>query len=100
MQVYLKGFYDGILQVGEHKGRKIQDVKKQIQNSLIERKLAINYMEPEKKVVARSGEECVVALCDQWYLDYGKRSSLEENGSAFTASCETHTSQEQVSILY
>ena len=23
------------------------------------------------KVVSRSGDECVVALCDQWYLDYG-----------------------------
>lgn len=29
------------------------------------------YQEPEKKVVSRSGDECVVALCDQWYLDYG-----------------------------
>lgn len=24
-------------------------------------------MEPEKKVISRSGDECVVALCDQWY---------------------------------
>jgi len=23
-------------------------------------------------VIARSGEECVVALCDQWYLTYGE----------------------------
>lgn len=22
--------------------------------------------------VGRSGDECVVALCDQWYLDYGE----------------------------
>ena len=27
-------------------------------------------MEPEKKVVSRSGDECVVALCDQWYEKY------------------------------
>ena len=25
-------------------------------------------MEPEKKVMSRSGDECVVALCDQWYV--------------------------------
>ena len=28
---------------------------------------AFLYMEPEKKVMSRSGDECVVALCDQWY---------------------------------
>jgi leucyl-tRNA synthetase len=28
-------------------------------------------MEPEKQVMSRSGDECVVALCDQWYLDCG-----------------------------
>ena len=22
--------------------------------------------------ISRSGDECVVALCDQWYLDYGE----------------------------
>ena len=30
------------------------------------------YMEPEGEVVSRSGDECVVALCDQWYLNYGE----------------------------
>ncbi|CDW60125.1 Anticodon 1 and tRNA-synt 1g domain containing pr otein [Trichuris trichiura] len=29
------------------------------------------YNEPEKQVISRSGDECVVALCDQWYLNYG-----------------------------
>lgn len=29
-------------------------------------------MEPEKQVMSRSADECVVALCDQWYLDYGE----------------------------
>jgi leucyl-tRNA synthetase len=22
--------------------------------------------------MSRSGDECIVALCDQWYLDYGE----------------------------
>lgn len=34
---------------------------------LIERGEAVLYSEPEKKVVSRSGDECVVALTDQWY---------------------------------
>lgn len=35
---------------------------------------AIVYMEPEGEVISRSGDICVVALCDQWYLDYGNES--------------------------
>ena len=27
---------------------------------------AVIYMEPEKQVISRSADECVVALCDQW----------------------------------
>jgi leucyl-tRNA synthetase len=29
------------------------------------------YYEPEGLVISRLGDECVVALCDQWFLDYG-----------------------------
>ncbi|XP_050548694.1 leucine--tRNA ligase, cytoplasmic isoform X2 [Daktulosphaira vitifoliae] len=71
-KVYLKGFYDGVLIVGEYKGQKVQDVKKNLQKKLIELKQAVIYYEPEKMIVSRSGDECVIALCDQWYLDYGE----------------------------
>ena len=30
------------------------------------------YFEPESTVVSRSGDECIVALTDQWYLGYGE----------------------------
>jgi leucyl-tRNA synthetase len=33
---------------------------------------AILYFEPESTVISRSGEECIVALADQWYLVYGE----------------------------
>lgn len=69
--VYLKGFYDGVLLVGEYKGKKIQDVKKNLQNKLVSEGGAVVYYEPEKNIISRSGDECVVALCNQWYLDYG-----------------------------
>lgn len=32
-----------------------------------------SYWEPEGLVVSRTGNECVVALTDQWYLVYGER---------------------------
>lgn len=59
--------------MGEFKGKKIQDIKKSLQKILIDKKEAVIYYEPEKTVISRSGEECVVALCDQWYLDYGEK---------------------------
>ena len=31
---------------------------------------AETYYEPEGLVVSRSGDECIVALCDQWYIKY------------------------------
>lgn len=70
-KVYLKGFYEGVLVVGPYAGQKVQDVKKKIQAEMVESKQARIYQEPEKTVISRSGDECVVALCDQWYLDYG-----------------------------
>lgn len=71
-KVYLKAFYEGVLIVGEFKGQKVQDVKKALQKKLTDSKEAVIYYEPEKTIMSRSGDECVIALCDQWYLDYGE----------------------------
>lgn len=65
-EVYLKGFYNGVMLVGAHAGKKTEEVKKLIQAELIAAGEAAKYMEPEKLIVSRSGDECVVALCDQW----------------------------------
>ena len=69
-EVYQKGFYSGIMNIGSYKGEKVADVKTKIRDDLIEKGDAVAYFEPESKVVARSGDECVVALCEQWYLKY------------------------------
>ncbi|KAK9017557.1 hypothetical protein V6N11_080035 [Hibiscus sabdariffa] len=70
--VYLRGFTEGIMTVGEYAGRKVQEAKPLIRTKLIETGQAIIYSEPEKKVMSRSGDECVVALTDQWYITYGE----------------------------
>jgi leucyl-tRNA synthetase len=69
---YMKGFYSGIMLKGEFKGSSVQEAKKLVKDRLIELGLAANYYEPESVVVSRSGDECVVALCDQWYITYGE----------------------------
>jgi len=43
-----------------------------IKQELIDRGEALVYYEPESTVMSRSGDECVVALTDQWYLGYGE----------------------------
>eukprot|EP01034_Spumella_vulgaris_P030740 gene30739-37998_t len=73
-EVYLKGFYEGIMLVGECAGMKVCDAKPIVRKSLIDAGHAISYSEPESLVISRSGEECIVALTDQWYLSYGEES--------------------------
>ena len=43
-------------------------MKKKIQTELIQSKEAKIYQEPEKTIISRSNDECVVALCDQWLV--------------------------------
>jgi leucyl-tRNA synthetase len=110
-EVYLKGFYEGVMLVGECAGMKVTsllyaairtvhiistslgtaqisafvshalmllwdfhqvcDAKPIVRKTLMDRGDAIAYFEPESTVVGRSGDECIVALTDQWYLTYG-----------------------------
>uniref|UniRef100_A0A0D3DNQ5 leucine--tRNA ligase n=1 Tax=Brassica oleracea var. oleracea TaxID=109376 RepID=A0A0D3DNQ5_BRAOL len=62
---YLKGFTEGTMLIGEFAGRKVQEIKPIIKTKLVESGEAILYREPEKPVMSRSGDECVVALTDQ-----------------------------------
>ena len=47
-------------------GQKVQDAKPKVQRYLLDNGGAVLYQEPEKTVISRSGDVCVVALCDQW----------------------------------
>lgn len=65
--IYKGGFYEGTMLVGEYTEMKVQEAKNSIKTKLLESGEAVIYSEPEKKVMSRSGDECVVALTDQWY---------------------------------
>lgn len=71
---YKEGFYQGIMNYGEFKGEKVEVAKPKVRQLLIDAGEGFAYSEPEKRVVSRSGDECIVALMDQWYLDYGEES--------------------------
>jgi len=70
--VYKKGFYGGIMLVGSQKGQPVERAKATVRDEMIAAGTAVMYSEPEKTVISRSGDECVVAFMDQWYLDYGE----------------------------
>jgi leucyl-tRNA synthetase len=59
-----------LLGLGE--GMKVLDAKPVIKKYMLENGLAAPYYEPENEVISRTGDECVVALCDQWFLTYGE----------------------------
>ncbi|KAN0064710.1 cytosolic leucyl tRNA synthetase [Thecaphora frezii] len=69
---YKEGFYSGTMLIGNYKGQPVQEAKNKVREEMISAQLAFPYAEPEGKVISRSADECVVALCDQWYLDYGE----------------------------
>ena len=60
----------------------VSEVKGAMRDELIGSGAAIRYSEPEKLVMSRSGDECIVALTDQWYLTYGEEEWLASTRQA------------------
>lgn len=71
---YKEGFYQGIMNIGEFKGEKVEVAKPKVRQQLLDTNEGFAYSEPERKVISRSGDDCSVALMDQWYLDYREES--------------------------
>jgi len=70
---YKEGFYQGIMLVGDFAGEKVEAAKPKVREQLFKSGEAFAYAEPEGLVTSRSGDACIVALLDQWYLDYGEK---------------------------
>jgi leucyl-tRNA synthetase len=75
---YKEGFYQGIMVIGDFKGERVETAKPKVRQQLFDAQEGFVYSEPEKKVVSRSGDDCCVALMDQWYIDYGEESWRKE----------------------
>ncbi|KII84124.1 hypothetical protein PLICRDRAFT_179802 [Plicaturopsis crispa FD-325 SS-3] len=89
---YKEGFYSGTMIVGDFVGERVQDAKPKVREKLIKAGLAFAYAEPEGMVISRSADECVVALMDQWYLDYGEP-TWRAQAERLLAKMETWTSE-------
>ncbi|KAL6308866.1 leucine-tRNA ligase [Sparassis latifolia] len=89
---YKEGFYSGTMLIGDFKGVSVQLAKAKVRDSMIAQGLAFAYAEPEGLVISRSSDECVVALMDQWYLDYGEP-SWRAQAEKLVARMETYNSE-------
>ncbi|KAH9856352.1 leucine-tRNA ligase [Lenzites betulinus] len=89
---YKEGFYNGTMLVGDFKGLPVQEAKTRVREKLIEAGLAFAYAEPEGLIVSRSSDECVIALMDQWYLDYGEP-TWRAQAEKLVAKMETYNSE-------
>jgi leucyl-tRNA synthetase len=68
---YKVGFYQGTMTFGPFAGMPVQEAKPRIRQQLLDSGDAFVYCEPDGLVVSRSGDECVAAFLDQWFLAYG-----------------------------
>lgn len=93
--VYQDGFYSGVMTVGEFAGKKVFDAKPLIKAKMIEANDADTYYEPDGKCVSRSGDVCVVAYCDQWYITYGVE-EIKEKLKSYVKSSEFNSFNETI----
>ncbi|CBX93570.1 hypothetical protein IAQ61_009256 [Plenodomus lingam] len=70
-KAYKEGFYKGKMIYGEFSGKPVEEAKELCRKWLIDNGDAFPYAEPDGKVISRSGDDCVAALLDQWYMNYG-----------------------------
>lgn len=70
-RAYKAGFNFGVMTIGKYKGEAVSTAKPKVRQDMINDGLAFDYQEPASQVMSRSADECVVALVDQWYMDYG-----------------------------
>lgn len=70
-KAYKEGFYKGKMIYGEFTGKPVEEAKELARKKLIDNGDAFAYAEPDGKVISRSGDDCVAALLDQWYMNYG-----------------------------
>lgn len=89
---YKEGFYQGVLIVGEFAGQKVEEAKNKVRDLAVKTGAAVIYSEPESQVISRSADECVVALCDQWYMAYGDK-SWKEKGHKLLAKMNTYNTE-------
>ncbi|KAA0002752.1 MAG: arginine--tRNA ligase [Thermoplasmata archaeon] len=80
--IYKEEFHSGIMNENcmEYAGKKINEVKEEIKNKLIERNEAAIMREFSKKVICRCGAEVIIKrVPDQWFIKYSDAELTEKS---------------------
>lgn len=83
---YNEGYHKGTLAIGPFAGTPVPDARPLVKELLLRAGQAFPYADLEGKIISRSGDHCVAALVDQWFLDYGAKDWK----------AQTHTALEQL----
>lgn len=79
--------------MGKYAGEKVELAKPKVRSDLIAAGEAFAYAEPDGLVVSRSGDKCIVALMDQWFIDYGEEQWRDQAIEWVQNGLETYTSE-------
>lgn len=93
-------FVTGTMIIGDYRGQVVSVARAAIKKDLLKAERAFTYSEPDTLVISRSGDECVVALTDQWYENYGEaewKSEVEQY--VRSSNFETYDSQTKQKLL-
>ena len=62
----------GTMKVGIAEGQRVEDARPIVKKQMFDEGCAVPYYEPERDVIARTGESCIIALRYEWLLDYSE----------------------------
>ena len=69
---YKEGYYKGKMVYGDFAGKSVEEAKPLVKQQLLDAGDAFNYAEPDGQVISRSGDDCIAAHLDQWFMNYGE----------------------------
>jgi len=77
----------------------VKTAKPKVKADLIAVGVAFRYSEPEKEVISRSGDKCVVCRSEQWNLKYGE-SEWQAQAMKCLANMETYSKESRAAFEF
>ena len=80
-----QSYSQGIMAIGKYKGLSVKEAREKTKADMVESNDFMIYYEPDKLVISRTNDECIVGTTNAWFLKYGEESWKEEIDSYFNS---------------
>jgi leucyl-tRNA synthetase len=90
---------EAVMLKGRHAGKKVSMCRDSIEYDMLESGDAFHYAEPDQRIVSRSGNDCVVAHTEQWYIAYGEDVWKRMIQAHLECTLKSYTPQAQKDLL-